>query len=49
MGGGGREKGKFLGPKGKRESSPGPPKTKKENPHDLADPKEKRKRPTDRI
>ena len=34
LGGGGREKGKIPGPKGKRESSPRPPGPKKEKPHD---------------
>ena len=42
MGGGGREKGKLPSPKGKRESSPGPPGPTKEKPHDLAQPKGKR-------
>ena len=45
MGGGGREKGKLLGPKGKRESSPGPPGPTKEKPHDLAGAKGKREKP----
>ena len=45
MGGGGREKGKLPGPKGKRESSPGPPGPTKETPHDLACQKGKGKRP----
>ena len=42
MGGGGREKGKLPGPKGKRESSPKPPGPTKEKPHDLAQQKGKR-------
>ena len=41
LGGGGREKGKLPDPKGKRESSPGPPGPTKEKPHDLAGPKGK--------
>ena len=45
MGGGGREKGKLPGPKGKRESSLGPPGPTKEKPHDLAQPKGKREKP----
>ena len=44
LGGGGREKGKLPGPKGKRESSPGPPGPTKEKPHDLAQPKGKREK-----
>ena len=45
MGGVEREKGKLPGPKGKRESSPGPPGTTKEKPHDLAQAKGKREKP----
>ena len=44
MGGGGREKGKLLGPEEKRESSLGPPGPTKEKPHDLAQPKGKREK-----
>ena len=45
MGEGKREKGKLPGPKGKRESSPGPPGPTKEKPHDLARAKGKREKP----
>ena len=45
MGGGGREKGKLLGPKEERESSPKPPGPTKEKPHDLAPAKGKREKP----
>ena len=48
MGEGKREKGKLPGPKGKRESSPGPPGPKKEKPHDLAETKGKREKPGQR-
>ena len=44
FGGGGREKGKLLGPKGKRERSPKPPGPTKKKPHDLAGPKGKREK-----
>ena len=44
MGGGGREKGKLPGPKGKRESSSGSPGPTKEKPHDLAQAKGKREK-----
>ena len=44
MGGGGREKGKLLGPKGKRENSQGPPGPTKEKAHDLAHAKGKREK-----
>ena len=43
--GGGSEKGKLPGPKGKRESFPGPPGPTKEKPHDLAQPEGKREKP----
>ena len=45
MVGGGSEKGKLPGPKGKRESSPKPPGPTKEKPHDLAQQKGKREKP----
>ena len=41
---GGREKGKLLGPKRKRESSLRPPKTKKEKPQDHRKPNGKREK-----
>ena len=49
FGGGGREKGKLQGPKGKRGSSPGPPGATKEKPHDLAQAKGKREKPSQQI
>ena len=45
MGGGGKEKGKRSGPKGKRERSPKPPGPTKEKPHDLAEATGKREKP----
>jgi hypothetical protein len=43
LGGGGKEKGTLLAPTRKMESSPGPPKTKKEKPQDHLGPKAKGK------